>query len=207
MAADAVEKSMAVATNIIDSAAGTAQPSHPELGTPRLMMRPMVAEDVRYFHSAFSDPEAMRFMDFPVARSLDDSKRYLSTYLFVMPEWHATWSLVCRETGAVIGFANYHHRENWNRRLEIGFMLHPAFHDRGFMAEALATLLAFCFEELPMQRIEATTSPENARAIRLIEKLGFRCEGGPMRRRQCVGNEFRDLSMYGLVLDDWRSLP
>jgi ribosomal-protein-alanine N-acetyltransferase len=197
---------MAVAAvDLIDAAAHTAQPIYPLLETPRLLLRPTTADDVRYLHEAFADPETMRFMDFPVARNLADSARYLSTYLFVLPEWHATWALVCRETGVTIGFANYHHRENWNQRLEIGFLLHPAFRGRGLMSEALDALLAFCFEELEMERIEVTTQPENDAAIRLIERYGFRCEGGPLRRRQRVGDEFRDLSIYALLRDEWRA--
>lgn len=188
----------------IDSAIAP-PPAHPVLDTPRLVMRPLAAEDVHDLHDAFSDPEAMRFMDFTAAQSFADSARYLSTYLFVLPAWHATWALVCRESEKVVGFANYHHRENWNQRLEIGFFLHPAFQGRGLMAEALTALLAYCFEQLAMERIEVTTSPDNSAAIRLIERLGFRFEGGPMRHRQRVGNVFRDLSMYALLRDEWQS--
>lgn len=180
------------------------QPEHPVLETARVVMRPLAAEDVHDLHSAFADPATMRFMDFPVAQSLADSTRYLSTYLFVLPAWHATWALIRRDNGAVIGFANYHHRENWNQRLEIGFLLHPAAQGQGLMSEALTKLIDFCFEQLTMQRIEVTTSPDNAAAIRLIEGLGFRYEGGPMRRRQKVGDAFRDLSMYGLLRDEWQ---
>ena len=180
------------------------QPAHPVLETARLVMRPLAAEDVHDLHGAFADPETMRFMDFPVAQDLADSTRYLSTYLFVLPAWHATWALVRRDSGAAIGFANYHHRENWNQRLEIGFLLDPAFHGKGLMSEALTALLGYCFEQLAMQRIEVTTSPDNAAAIRLIERLGFRFEGGPMRRRQKVGDVFRDLSMYALLRDEWQ---
>lgn len=195
---------MAVAAaDFVAAAANPAQPVHPSLATPRLELRPLIADDVRYLHEAFADPETMRFMDFPVARNLADSTRYLSTYLFVMPDWHATWALVYRATGVVVGFANYHHRENWNQRLEIGFLLHPRFRGMGLMSEALDALLTFCFAELAMERVEVTTQPENTAAIRLIERLGFRCEGGPLRRRQRVGSEFRDLSIYALLRDEW----
>lgn len=197
---------MAVAAvDFADDAANAAQPIYPLLATPRLVMRPIAAEDVRDLHDAFADADTMQFMDFPVARHLADSVRYLSTYLFVMPDWHATWALVDRETGAVIGFANYHHRENWNQRLEIGFLLRRSFRGLGFMSEALDALLRFCFEQLAIERVEVTTQPENGAAIRLIERLGFRFEGGPMRRRQRVGDEFRDLAMYALLRDEWRA--
>lgn len=183
---------------------GTIPASHPVIETARLRLRPLVAEDIRYLHPVFSDPEAMRFMDFPPARDLADSARYIECYLIVLPDWHATWALECRATGAVIGLANYHHRENANRRLEIGFLLARPHWQRGFMREALRAVLDDCFDRLGMERIEATMSPGNHAAIRLVEVLGFQREGGPMRRRQRVGTEFRDLLMYGLLRNEWQ---
>ena len=34
-----------------------------------------------------------------------------------------------------------------------------------------------------MHRIEALIHPDNVASIRLVERLGFRCEGGPLRDR------------------------
>jgi ribosomal-protein-alanine N-acetyltransferase len=178
---------------------------YPTLATPRLRLRPLAVEDMHALHAAFDDAEAMRFMDFPRPQSLDDTARYLSTHLFVMPDWHACWVLEFRATGAVIGFINYHHRENWNARLEIGFFLARAFWGRGIMTEAITALLNYCFHTLAMERVEITTTPENAAAIKLAEHLGFQREGGPMRRRQRVGSEYRDLLMFGLLRDEWQS--
>ena len=112
--------------------------------------------------------------------------------------------MVERTSNAVIGLVNYHHREIWNQRLEIGFASARAYWRQGFTREAVATLIEHCFGSLDIQRIESTVNPGNAAAIRLLEGLGFRCEGGPMRQRQRVGAEFRDLSMFGLLRAEWR---
>jgi len=47
-------------------------------------------------------------------------------FLLELPDWHATWVLSCKQTAAIMGFVNYHHRENCNWRLEVGFVLAPA---------------------------------------------------------------------------------
>src|SRR5262245_42123377 len=90
---------------------------HPELFTSRLRLRPLVAADVHSLHASFSDPETMRFMDFPPTRDVAESSRAVSALLFVLPEWHATWAVEWHANGAVVGFVNYHHRETWNQRL------------------------------------------------------------------------------------------
>jgi ribosomal-protein-alanine N-acetyltransferase len=192
-------------TAATESSVGAEQTAQPNIEAPRLHLRPIAASDILYLHAPFSDPETMRFMDFPPARDVAQSMRYLSTYLIILPEWNATWAMVRRETGAVIGFVNYHHRENSNRRLEVGFMLSRPYWGRGLMAEALSAVLDYCFDALEMERVEATMSPQNLAACRMVERLGFQYEGGPLRRRQRVGNEYRDLSIYGILRDEWRA--
>jgi RimJ/RimL family protein N-acetyltransferase len=85
--------------------------------------------------------------------------------------------------GAPVGFVNYHHREDWNRRLELGFMLGRPFWGRGLMAEALAALIHHSLGGLGMIRIEATVQPDNLRATALLAASASvskadRCAGG-----------------------------
>ncbi len=185
---------------------GKENSEQPVFVTPRLYIRPMLAEDAPGLHVAFSDPETMRFMDFPDSRDMADTERRMQVYLFKLPAWHATWSLVYKATGAVVGFVNYHHRENWNSRLEVGFMLARPYWGGGLMVEAMTALLEYCFEGLNMHRVEITVTPENHAAIRMIERVGFRLEGGPLRARQRVNGEYRDLSMYGLLKPEWEAI-
>ena len=72
---------------------------------------------------------------------------------------------------------NYHHREARNARLEIGYILAPSHQGRGLMTEAVEALVAYCLGELAAHRIEALIHPDNTASIRLVERLGFRCEG------------------------------
>ena len=64
-------------------------------------------------------------------------------------------------------------------------------------------VLDYCFADLDVHRVEATISPDNDAAIRLLESLGFRCESGRLRGRIMVGGTHRDLVMYGLLDEDW----
>ena len=49
-----------------------------------------------------------------------------------------------------------------------------------------------------MHRIEALIHPDNAASIRLVERLGFRCEGGPLRDRWRRGEGYLSVMMYAL---------
>ncbi len=48
---------------------------------------------------------------------------------------------------------------------------------KGYMTEALQRGIAVMFEEYGLHRIEANIMPKNGASFRVVEKLGFCCEG------------------------------
>jgi RimJ/RimL family protein N-acetyltransferase len=60
---------------------------------------------------------------------------------------------------------------------EVGYLLAPAARGRGVMSRALRLVVAWGFAELRLCRVQAFASPENARSVRLLERLGFAREG------------------------------
>ena len=48
---------------------------------------------------------------------------------------------------------------------------------KGYMTEALQRGIAVMFEEYGLHRIEANIMPKNEASLRVVEKLGFCCEG------------------------------
>ena len=67
------------------------------------------------------------------------------------------------------------------------------------MTEAVGAMVAYCFDELAIHRIEALIHPDNVASIRLVERLGFRCEGGPLRDRWRRGEDYMSVMMYALI--------
>ena len=45
-------------------------------------------------------------------------------------------------------------------------------------------------------------SPDNHASTRLVERLGFQREGGPLRDYWRVGEEYRSVLVYGLIDSD-----
>jgi ribosomal-protein-alanine N-acetyltransferase len=52
---------------------------------------------------------------------------------------------------------------------------------------------------LSVHRIEALIHPDNLPSIRLVERLGFSCEGGPLRDRWRRGDSYLSVMMYALI--------
>jgi RimJ/RimL family protein N-acetyltransferase len=72
----------------------------------------------------------------------------------------------------------------------------------GYMHEALQTLLAYAFERLHLNRLEADIDPRNTSSARSLGRLGF-VQEGHLRQRWIVDGEVSDTGFYGLLRDDW----
>ncbi|WP_169542203.1 GNAT family N-acetyltransferase [Solirubrobacter soli] len=64
-----------------------------------------------------------------------------------------------------------------HRRAEIGYWLVPAARGRGIGGTAVSLLVEWAFDELGLERIEITTTPDNGAARALATSLGFSEEG------------------------------
>ncbi|HVM77783.1 MAG TPA: GNAT family N-acetyltransferase [Stellaceae bacterium] len=171
----------------------------PVLETRRLRLRPFELADAPGFHEAYGDPEAMRYWDFPAHASLAETERAVRWAMKHSPYAYGVWAVAAKDGNRCIGMVNYHHREQRNRRLEVGYILARPHWRRGLMTEAMTALLDYCFEKLRAHRVEALIHPENVASMRLAEGLGFRRESGPLRDRLLVGDTFQDQVMYALV--------
>jgi len=179
-----------------------AKPSCPELTTQRVRLRPFGPRDVDGLHACFGDSEAMRYWNFAACQNKAETARWVKILArATSPHSCQAWAVAEKRGDRCIGMVNYHHREAHNRRLEIGYILAPSHQRQGLMTEALQALVAYCFDELHAHRIEAMISPDNRPSIRLVERLGFQREGGPLRDYWRVGEEYRSVLVYGLIAD------
>ena len=72
---------------------------------------------------------------------------------------------------------------------------------RGYMKEGLQLVIRRAFGEMGLHRLEANIQPGNERSIRLVESLGFECEGySPHYLR--VNGKWRDHERWALVAGD-----
>jgi [ribosomal protein S5]-alanine N-acetyltransferase len=177
----------------------------PDLETERLILRQISEPDAEGLHVAYGDPEAMQYWNFPATRDVAETASCIRQSLAVDERWHAAWAILLKD-GDFAGMINYHHREPWNRRLELGWILAPAYWRQGLMTEAGQAVLYHCFTAMGTHRIEALIEPENVASLALATTLGFTPESGLLRDRLCVNGRFRSVLMYGLLEPDWSRL-
>jgi ribosomal-protein-alanine N-acetyltransferase len=111
------------------------------------------------------------------------------------------WGIIAKEDNCFIGTCGY---QAWQRSLrgELGFDLGRACWGKGLMGEALKSILAYGFEEVGLNRIEAFVDPSNERSIHLINRTGFHREG-LLREFGYWKGRFWDQICYAMLKRDW----
>ena len=74
---------------------------------------------------------------------------------------------------------------------------------KGLMTAAVRAVVAYAFDTLHLNRIEAACLPHNVASTRLLEKVGFQREGYA-RKYLCIDGRWQDHVLYGLIRDDPR---
>ena len=75
-----------------------------------------------------------------------------------------------------------------------------AMNGKGYMKAGLELVIHHAFHELGLHRLEANIQPDNENSIRLVESLGFECEGYSPRFLR-INGRWRDHERWALLAD------
>jgi ribosomal-protein-alanine N-acetyltransferase len=84
----------------------------------------------------------------------------------------------------------------------VGYWIDQARAGRGYIAESVAVLTRFAFEQLQLHRLEVCIVPRNANSRRVVEKLGLRNEGIAERYLEINGT-WEDHVRYAITAEEW----
>jgi [ribosomal protein S5]-alanine N-acetyltransferase len=174
----------------------------PTLHTHRLTLREIVAGDAAAIMIIRGDYEVTRhnigaaYTDIAQAHGLIDG--IAEDVAGGVPRW----AIALRDDDTLIGMVGYNTWDRHDQRASVGFDLARAHWGGGIMSEALRCVIAYGFDEMRLNKIEADTSEHNVASMALLRKLGFREEG--RQREQFYEDErFHDLVLWGLLKREW----
>jgi ribosomal-protein-alanine N-acetyltransferase len=87
-------------------------------------------------------------------------------------------------------------------RAEIGYHLIPQYWDKGYMTEALRSVIPHIFTNTGVDRLEAFIRPENTRSHKVVSRVGFQKEG-VLRNYVLWEGERWDFVLYSLLKHEW----
>ena len=168
----------------------------PPIRTPRLLVRPLVADDAAAFAAYRDDPATAQYQDWDLPYTVGDALRLiygLDADGWPVPgEWlQLAVVLDGRLVGDVaVGLACD------GASADLGFTLAPDRRGQGFATEAVTAVLDR-LREVGVRSFRASVDPANDGSIRLLERVGF-VHVGRTDRSALVRGEWVDDENYEL---------
>ncbi len=154
------------------------------------------AEDVFRLRS---DPEAMKFIDRPRPKDINDIHKFIKT---LDEDFEANrsmfWAIIHKASNEMAGSIAFYHIQPENFRAELGYMLFPSFWGKGVMSKCINTVLDFGFDELNFHSVEAHINPANDGSRKILQKFGFVSEAY-FRENFFFDGQFLDSEVFSLL--------
>lgn len=173
-----------------------------ELSDGVVLIRLLTAGDAPAFAQAFEDDPTLGVMvgaetdptvDEVALQSADENG----------PQGIPALAVADATTGEFLGGIGLYRIDQRHGHAEVGFWLTPAARRRGIASRAVTLITTWTFDALGCDRVELTTTPDNAATRALALKLGF-TEEGTMRERNFERGRRVDVMMFAVLKDEWR---
>src|SRR6185436_10556336 len=100
----------------------------PLLSTKRLLLRAIQPGDDQQLFSLRSDRRVMKFLDRPMATSVDEARELINRIITDITNNNGiTWAITLKDVSRLIGTIGYWKLDKNNYRAEIGYMIQPEF--------------------------------------------------------------------------------
>lgn len=154
----------------------------PVLETERMFLREFDVEDAEFFYHLNLDEEVMRYTGDVAFDSIEHAREFVKAYDHYHHYGYGRWTMVLKDTGEPVGWCGlkYHPDEKY---VDLGYRMASEFWGIGLATEAAMACVNYGFNKLGMKDIVGRTAQENARSVRVLEKVGMTfwkkapCEG------------------------------
>lgn len=169
------------------------------LVTSRLNLRPLTVTDARALHAVYCHTETIRFWHESAHRDIAATRAMIADALCGDGCW---WAICPLGEDRAIGVIYLLGTEG---RPGMGYILHHAWWQQGYMTEAVRAVLAYGFDSLGLDGVELWIHSRNVASQKLAEKLGFTRRGRFARGSSHADAPFETV-VYGLFAWEWRGL-
>jgi len=171
------------------------------LETEWLILRRFTLDDAEDAFRNWEQSEAVtRYLTWEPYKNIDDLKGYIR-YVIDGYEKPDSYNWIIEYNGQAVGAIDVIWLNEDVEACEIGYCLGDKFWGRGIMSEAFKEVIRFLFEEVGVNRIQATHDARNPKSGRVMEKCGLRYEG-TMRQASRNNQGICDSVMRAILRED-----
>lgn len=174
----------------------------PELKTERLKLRPFEMADAPVVAELCGEWEvASTTASIPHPYEQSMAEEWIASHKPALENEEAvTFAITRLETGGLIGAIGIHiHRQL--RLGELGYWIGKPYWNRGYATEAVRAVIAYGFDELGLNRIQARYMTRNPASGRVMEKAGMSFEG-VLRQSIYRWDEFEDAAIFSILHEE-----
>lgn len=144
----------------------------PTLATERLILRGFQPGDFPEYARLVGNPEVTRYLGDGKPLARDDAWRQMAMFA---GHWalrgFGVWAVEERASGRFVGRIGCFEPEGWPA-FEVAYTLSPDVWGRGYASEGARAALDYAHTVLGRRGVTSVIRPENARSIRVAERLG-----------------------------------
>jgi ribosomal-protein-alanine N-acetyltransferase len=175
----------------------------PTLETERILLRKITIDDLDDMFYYASNPEVTKYVTWETHSTIEDTKLFINYVLDLYSQSKvAPLGIEDKETGKLIGTADFVFWNTTHRNSEIGYVLSPDYWGKGFIPEVVNKLFEFGFQKMELERIQARCLIENNKSERVMQKVGMKYEG-ITRHALLIKGKFVDLKVYSILKDEY----
>ncbi len=128
----------------------------PIFTTSRLILRSLKIEDANEILLLRSNKKVNEFIDRPETTNIEDAKKFIEKIQKGIKNKESFyWAITLKDSDTLIGTICCFNISVEKTMAEIGYELHPDFHGKGIMQEAISKVISWGFEELRLNTITA----------------------------------------------------
>ena len=179
------------------------------IATDRLVLRRFSGDDAEVLAAYRSDPDVARFQSWAAPYGVDAARKLIDAQSLLDGPTRGEWIQIAIERDAeLVGDVAVELSAD-GRTATIGYTIAPPHQGRGLATEAVGAVVNRLFDELAVDRVQASLDPRNDASARVVARLGFVHEGTAVASVLHQG-EWTDDARYALTADGhraWRSRP
>jgi ribosomal-protein-alanine N-acetyltransferase len=171
----------------------------PVLTTEHLILRQVSQDDVNEIFFLRSDERVLEYLAKDPATSIEDASLFIKKINDLENNNDGiTWAITLKDEEKLTGTICYWNITKEHYRAELGYALHPEFHGKGIMQEALSEILRYGFTIMKLHSVEARVDPMNEPSIKLLERNNFIREG-LFKEDYFYNGKFLDTAVYSII--------
>ncbi len=175
------------------------QKTFPVIDLGDIVLRQKQESDAQDFFDYYTDPKVNRYIMCEIPKTLDEARRELLYWRGVFDRSDGIYfGIATKDEDKLIGAIGLSAINTYNSRIELSYDLNRNYWRKGIMSRCIKAVVKYGFEELRINRIEASVASSNIASRDLLRKCGFELEGF-LRQHRFHKGTYLDVYFFSML--------